>query len=34
MIGRAMAQIDLRLSLLGKKDCIRVMAVLKVSFCE
>ena len=33
-MGRAMAQIDLRLSRLGKKDLIRVMAVLKFSFCE
>ena len=29
-----MAQMDLRLSRLGKKDCIRLIAVLNISFCE
>jgi len=34
MMGRAMAQIDLRLSRLGNKDSNRVNALLKLSICE
>ena len=34
MIGRAIAQIDLRLSRLGNKDSNRVTALLKFSICE